>query len=53
MTINELYSWGEKNNCLDVPLSKNSNLDVVDIETAIHLQSEIHCLDSMDRVILD
>lgn len=32
MTIRELYNWAEENNCLDLDLYKNINLDMYPIE---------------------
>ena len=53
MTIQELYDWAVKNNCLQVTLAKNMNLDIRDVEDVIQISSVIPISKEEDRVILD
>lgn len=53
MTIQELYDWGKKHDCLDVTISKNCNLECVDVLSVFHIKEEIECYDEMDRVVID
>lgn len=56
MTIQELYEWATKHNCLDVPIAKhNSAMEIVDVEGVIHLQEVLPNLydEYTNRVVLD
>ena len=56
MTIQQLYEWALKHNCLDVPIAKhNSEMEIVDVEGAVHLQEVLPNLYNQytDRIVLD
>lgn len=56
MTIQELYEWATKHNCLEISIAKhNSEMEIVDVAGVIHLQEVLPSLynDSFDRVVLD
>lgn len=56
MTIQELYEWATKYNCLDIPIAKhNSEMEIIDVKGVVHLQDVLPNLynDSFDRVVLD
>lgn len=53
MTIQELYDWAKENNCLDVPVAKNANCNLYDIEAVFRLRDELSILDIVDdRVVI-
>ena len=56
MTIQELYEWATKHNCLNIPIAKhNSEMEIVDVEGVVHLQEVLPNLynDNFDKVVLD
>lgn len=55
MTVQEIYDWAKEHNCLNVPIAKHTNMDIVDVNVIIHLEEEIPnlCNGYSDRVILD
>lgn len=55
MTVQELYDWAKRNNCLNVTLAKYSNMEFVDVESATRLSDELPVMykGSNDRVVID
>ena len=53
MTIQELYDWALKNNCLQVTLAKNINLEIQDVKGVVQISSVIPISEDEDRIILD
>ena len=54
MTIQEMYDWAKENNCLDIPVAKNMNLEVKDVENIIHLKKELPNIEEKyNRVVMD
>lgn len=57
MTIQEMYDWAKKNNCLNIPVSKHIDMEFYDVRNIVHLNSEIAILkeyaEDYDRVVID
>lgn len=54
MTIQEIYDWAKENNCLDVPIAKNINLELKDVENIMHLKGELLDInEEYNRVVID
>jgi hypothetical protein len=53
MTVQELYDWAKANNCLDVPIAKNANGNLYDVEDVFRLRDELPVFDIVDdRVVI-
>ena len=52
MTIKELYDWTKDNDCLDVPIYKNVNLDIKEIHDKMYFE-ENHIPHMPEMIILD
>ena len=54
MTIQEMYDWAKENNYLDVPIAKNMNLELKDVENIIYLKAKfLDNEEEYNRVIID
>ena len=53
MTIQKLYDWAKENNCLDVPVAKDVDCNLYDVQCVFRLRDELPVFDIIeDRVVI-